>query len=173
MMARDRRDCRMPGLCAVSACARGSQMRSTTRSPPSRRSSNKARGRRVAVARCPPPLLIHLLTHPGAWSEIYSADQLRAAQLAGDVLVGFEEGAPDFAPTFKVRRRAGVRENRVCVWGGVSGGVRGRTSAFVPHSQASDINRTACRRTATASYGGRCPRASEPSRRRVYGVCRR
>ena len=39
------------------------------------------------------------------------ADGLRAARRAGDAFVGFAEGEPRFAPTFKVRRQAGLEYN--------------------------------------------------------------
>lgn len=46
------------------------------------------------------------------WDALIAADQLQAAQRAGDAFVGFEEGAMAFAPTFKVQRQPGIEYKR-------------------------------------------------------------
>ena len=59
------------------------------------------------------------LVEAADWAQLMRADQLKAAQQAGDAFVGFSEGEMNFAPTFKVLRREGVR----CCAG--RGGARG------------------------------------------------
>ena len=54
---------------------------------------------------------VHAMVGEGRWAELMASDQLRAAQRAGDAFVGFREGEPSFAPTFKLRRQAGLFYN--------------------------------------------------------------
>lgn len=54
---------------------------------------------------------VHAMVGEERWAELMAADQLRAAQRAGDAFVGFSEGEPSFAPTFKLRRQAGLAYN--------------------------------------------------------------
>ena len=48
--------------------------------------------------------LVSGLVQEEKWSELMAMDQLRRAQRDGAALVGFEEGDPHFAPTFKVEQ---------------------------------------------------------------------
>lgn len=41
------------------------------------------------------------------WQDLMALDQLRNARSKGRIFVGFEEGEPQFAPTFKLRRASG------------------------------------------------------------------
>eukprot|EP00927_Polykrikos_kofoidii_P044170 TRINITY_DN38211_c0_g1_i1.p1 TRINITY_DN38211_c0_g1~~TRINITY_DN38211_c0_g1_i1.p1 ORF type:complete len:796 (+),score=105.71 TRINITY_DN38211_c0_g1_i1:236-2623(+) len=51
---------------------------------------------------------VYALIAAERWQELLSYDQLRREQELGEIFVGFEEGNPEFPPTFKVCRRSGV-----------------------------------------------------------------
>lgn len=48
------------------------------------------------------------LVRDGKFRELMSYDQLRCHRTAGKAFVGFQEGQPSFAPTFKVERKLGL-----------------------------------------------------------------